>query len=184
MSLMHSYKSFGRNIYSAYFFLILLVTHNKKCLNPNSQIDQENKKTIQKKKKKRHKCILYTERKEALRDFSICTHPSTHTWTDTQAHTGLEMAQTSWGTQLATITPPEMNHLLLISAHSPPLAYSSQLDFRTFLFSNHFHKSLLIDPRIVPDSGVLLLFGFQAVAGFVPWLFTGWTSLWRWLIST
>lgn len=180
---MHFYKSFVRSIYSSYFFLILLVTHNKKCLNPNPQIDKENKKQSKKKRKKTQVHIVQRER-EALRDFSICTHPSTHTWTHTQAHTGLEMAQTSWGTQLATITLPEMNHLLLISAHSPPLAYSSQLDFRTFLFSNHFHKSLLIDPRIVPDSGVLLLFGFQAVAGFVPWLFTGWTSLWRWLIST
>lgn len=71
--------------------------------------------------------------------------------THTRTHTVLKMAQTSWGTQLATITPPEMNHLLLISAHSPPPEYSSQLDFRIFLFSNHFHKSLLIDPRIAPD---------------------------------
>lgn len=83
-------------------------------------------------------------------------------------HTVLEMAQTSWGTRLAAITLPEMNHLLLISAHSPPPAYSSRLDFRIFLFSNYFLKSLLIDPHIAPDSGVTALFGFQAGAGFVP----------------
>lgn len=82
------------------------------------------------------------------------------------------MAHTFWGTQLATITLPEMNHLLLISAHSPLPAFSSQLNFRIFLFSSRFHKSAFIDPQIAPDSGVLLLLSVQAVAGFVPQLFT------------
>lgn len=129
---------------------------------------QRKQKTIKKRKKK--DTSAYCTQRERGTQRLVYMHTPIHSYmnTHTQAHTGLEMAQTSWGTQLATITPPEMNHLLLISAHSPPLAYSSQLDFRTFLFSNHFHKSLLIDPRIVPDSGVLLLFGFQAVAGFVP----------------
>lgn len=129
------------------------------------------------KSKHTNKCKLHRCR-EAHTDLSM--HSTIHSYMNTV----LEMAQTSWGTQLATITPPEMNHLLLISAHFPPLAYSSQLDFRISLFSSHFHKRLLIDPRVAPDSGVLLLFGFQAVAGFVPWLFTGWTGLWHWLIPT
>lgn len=151
--------------------MLLKVTHVQKCPNPNAQIDINSTHKVHK-ERATHRLV------------HAHTHPLVHKHSHTQTHTMFEMAQTSWGTQLATITPPGMNHLLLIPAHSPPLAYSSQLDFRICLFSNHFHKSLLIDPRIAPDSGVPLLFGFQAVAGFVPWLFTGWTSLWRWLIST
>lgn len=120
------------------------------------------------------KCLLHKK----------CTHTWTHTLAHTHTCTVLEMAQTSRGTRLATITPPEMNHLLLIPALSPPPADSSQLDFWISLFSNHFHKSLLIDPGAAAGSGVLLLFGFQAVAGFVPWLLTVWKGLWRWLIYT
>lgn len=61
-------------------------------------------------------------------------------------NTVLEMAQTSWGTQLATITPPEMNHLLLISALSSASIFITARFQNLSLFSSHFHKSLLIDP--------------------------------------
>lgn len=117
----------------------------QKCPNPNTQIN-----------------VIYTSAKRVTHSSPSTNHPLIH------EHKVLEMAQTSCGTQLATVPPPEMNHLLLISAHSPPLAYSSQLDFRISLFYSHFHKSRLIDPSVAPDLGVLLLFGFQAVAGFVP----------------
>lgn len=54
----------------------------------------------------------------------------------------------------------------------PPPAHSSQLGFRIHLFSDYFHKSLLIDPSIVPHSGACTPGGVQAQPGFVPWLFT------------
>lgn len=85
MSLMHSYKSFGRNIYSANFFLILLVTHNKKCLNPNSQIDQENKKTIQKKKEKKTQ-VHIVHREERGTQRLLYMHTPSHSYMN--RHTG------------------------------------------------------------------------------------------------
>lgn len=105
---------------------------------------------------------IYTSTKSVTHSSPSFNHPLIH------ENNMLEMAQTSCGTQPATVPPPERNHLLLISAHSPPPAYSSQLDFRSSLSSSHFHKSCLIDRPVAPDLGVLLRFGFQAVAGFVP----------------
>lgn len=106
-----------------------------------------------------------TQRRLHTHTFPPLIHEQIHT------HTVLEMAHSSWGTQLGTITLPEMNHLLLISAHSPPQAYSSQLNSESSFISSHFHKNPLIDPQTALDLDVFL-FNVKAVAGLVSQLFT------------
>lgn len=124
--------------------------------------------------------------REAHKQSSRRTQPSTPTWTRCW-----KCLRLPGGLSLLPLRRQKWIICYWFPRTLPPLAYSSQLDFRIPppstpqpFFCSHFHKSLLIDPRVAPDSGVSLLFGFQAVAGFVPWLFTGRTGLWHWLIST